>query len=185
MQEKKKRNYYAIKILALVIFGAGGFYALLYLIGHALAQKSIFGGILFGCAAILVAPLVNTVTGVFDDSVEATPSSFFGNYWKVLVSLVFQLLFIVCIFPFIAVYAVGVLGAVGLVVCVVYYFIYLAQNIIGWDIGAAKDIGEQLGTINLIFLGLVVYETLFWTGYYLCNKYDKKIWTAIRKVFNR
>ena len=66
----KKPDFYAIKTLALIFFGMIGVFALIYLIALAFTQKTLLNGILFGMLAILFAPLVNTVTGFFDDSFE-------------------------------------------------------------------------------------------------------------------
>lgn len=185
MQEKKPKNYYALKMLALILFGVGGIFLLIYLIELAFAQKSILSSIAIGIAVILLVPLVNTVTGFFDDSVETSPRGVLKNYGKVLLSLVMQLLFLLFMFPFIGIYLGAVLGAMGIVVCIVFFGIYLVQNMIGWDIGAAHDIGVQVSTVGLVFLGLVIYEGLFCLGYYFYNKYEEKIWDFLRKVFNK
>jgi len=183
MQENSSDKYYALKTLILIAVGIAGIFLLIYLIGLAFAQKSILSGVLLGIVVILLAPLVNTVTGFFDSSVETTFDGALKNYGKVLLSLVIQLLFLVLMFPFIALYAGAVLGAMGLVVCLAGLVIYFLQNVVGWNIGMANDIG--VGTIGLWFLYLAVYEGLFYLGYYIYNKNQEKIWDFLRKVFNR
>ena len=180
---KKATDYYAIKTLALIAFGIGGVFILIELIARALTQKNTIIGILIGIVAILFAPLVNSVTGLFDDSVSADKNSFWQNYKSVLISLIFSLLFIILILPFIAIYLGAVLGAMGIVICIVGFIIYFLQNILGLDIGAAKDIGIE--TLGLVFLGIIIYEVLFVAGYYIYQRNSEKVWNWIRKIFSR
>jgi len=175
--KKSGNNFYVLKQLGLIIFGLGGIFLIIDLIKLAFSQKSILLEISIGLLVILLVPFVNVITGIFDDSVPTNPTLFWENYKKVLLSLIFSLLFVVLIMPIIALQLLAVFGIMAFIVCVVGLGIYFIKRPI--------DSGINPSVFLLMIAGIIIYEILFIFCYSLYKKNEEKIWDKIRSIFNK
>lgn len=143
----------------------------------------IHNGILLGINVLLLIPLIRVITEYlqreqeYDDPLQ----TLVRQYLVMLFSLVFQLVFLLIMLPFIFIAPAAVLGGMFLLVLLVGILLYVAQVYLGIQIGRTldyRDLQEIMRVFAYLLPAEVVAVGFLWIG----AKYKDRFFDFLAKV---
>lgn len=164
-------------ILSIFVVIGGLFFVIPYLF------TKIHNGILLGINVLLLIPLIRVITEYlqreqeYDDPLQ----TLVRQYLVMLFSLVFQLVFLLIMLPFIFIAPAAVLGGMFLLVLLVGILLYVAQVYLGIQIGRTldyRDLQEIMRVFAYLLPAEVVAVGFLWIG----AKYKDRFFDFLAKV---